>query len=149
MLCENCHQKEANVKISKLIGSEKIMMIFCLDCAKQDCVSSLLSELSKKFGNNISILINKHLSKKAVQFRQSFQFGIPECFDTVYDQQQIPLWKINKNNFQIVDKNNIMRFSNENSTDDLEHKLEIAIQQENYELAAKLRDRIREIKRDK
>jgi len=42
-----------------------------------------------------------------------------------------------------------MRFSNENSTDDLEHKLEIAIQQENYELAAKLRDRIREIKRDK
>jgi len=165
LLCENCHKREAKVKLTQVIGSEKKSLNLCFDCAEKQGLNNPMLDISKVFGKIIIALLSEHLAVKYTEaekdedvqgacngcgivwrdFQKTGRLGCPECYDTYVDELKILLRRLHGNNRHIGAKSRETVNGKKESENSLKNKLRKAIQNEEYELAAQLRDRIREI----
>lgn len=163
MICENCHQREAVVKFTQVIGNKKKTLNYCQECAEKEGLNNPMMDISKVFGKIIIALLSEHLSSKSQQtiteedkklicevchlswadFKKFGRLGCPNCYETFHVHLNTLLRRIHGSNRHFGKKIKIKQHGNR-SMPLLRRKLKKAIADENFELAAVLRDQIRE-----
>ncbi|MGB9749687.1 MAG: UvrB/UvrC motif-containing protein [Caldisericia bacterium] len=169
MLCDICKKREADIYITEFINSENKTLHICNICASKLGIKGILKELNIPFDENIlkkllelmpGIVEEEKKEKvcptcntKFVDFEKSGFFGCPDCYKTFKDELRPILLNLH-GNVKHIGKKKGEKFTIdttfENEIKKLRRELEYAIEEERYEDAAKIRDKINElIKNDK
>ncbi len=151
MLCDKCNKRESIVRITVLTDGKSKMLSLCEKCLEQQGIDSLIiNNIASIYGGIILDLLSKYLSFKVnnddfLKDGEICSWEIDEEFHQEFNQYEN---QSNNNNFhaEINEENKSSRV--EISTHNLQKRLDQAIEEENYELAAKLRDKIIELKRE-
>ncbi len=159
MLCQNCKKNEANMHMKRIINGSATEVHLCSDCARSlgygDSFGSfglgfsdLFSDLLGRTENSISGASQLRCSLCGKSFNdiaESGRVGCAECYITFYDKLLPTLRKVHgKATHQgKVPLNQTEAKSQTNvDIDSLKQELKNAVEREDYELAAKLRDHI-------
>jgi len=161
MLCQNCQKNVANVHFTQILNSKKAELYLCEDCAKEKGQISFGSQLSlNDFFTGLigfehsnpyikSTQLKQHSCEKCgmsyEEFQKTGKFGCSNCYEIFKDRLR-PLLKrlhggIEHNGKVPVKVSKKMMASNE--IDELKNLLNRAVQTEEYEKAAELRDKIK------
>lgn len=161
MICDKCGQNQANIHYTEIVNGNKNEVHLCDKCAHEKEMSSPFSIhhlLTGLLDNQIDgkMKIDYVEPKKCKvcgmtygKFKETGKFGCSECY-TSFNDRLDPLFKKihghnihtgkipNKAGSYIKTKKDIQK---------LKSDLENAIQKEEFEKAAELRDKIRDLKR--
>ncbi len=173
MLCERCKQREATVHLTEIIRNEKTEVHLCDHCARDMGLSSHGGGFSLTVSDMMSFLDAKEMTDMVdsntcatcgwtlIDYKRTGKLGCADCYSffkesltpilagyhgSTYHIGKMPLKYIehrkSKGMIDVVRSKNVATLS----LHDLEKMLEIAVQNENYEEAAKLRDEIKRLK---
>lgn len=167
MFCERCQKRPATVHITKVVNQQKTEEHLCEVCAQEHSelgysVVPSFPSIQQLFFTllNQPELVPGKLSvspggtKKCPecetsysQFTQEGKFGCSECYQGFSDQLEHLLRRIHGNTRHCgkVPRRGGRAISEKRQMDDLRAELKNAIRQEEFERAAVLRDRIREM----
>lgn len=167
MLCDECQKEPACVHITKVINQQKIEKHLCEQCAQK------AGEIMSKgiiFGSKFSIhdflkeMFDYTLTENACptlepvcsdcglsysEFCQSGKFGCSGCYQAFAGQLEPLIKRIHgtAEHTGKIPKRGGRRLGVEQQIKRLRHKLEQHVTREEYELAAQLRDEIKELER--
>lgn len=164
MLCDICKKREANIYITEIINSEKKNLYICEICASKLGIKGILKELSIPFDENILKkflellpgMVEEDKKEKScsvcglkfIDFEKSGFLGCPNCYKTFKDELRPILLNLH-GNVKHVGKKKGEKFSIESFFESelkrLKKELEYAIEEERYEDAAKIRDKINKL----
>ncbi len=163
MLCQNCGKYEATTHVKRIINGESAEAHLCIDCAKALGYTDVFGGFGNTFGDLLGSFFNEPqvatLSSRTVRCEKcgntfndivnSGKIGCADCYTTFYDKLLPSLQRIHgktrhegKNPTVIKAEVNTQVDTLEN----LENELKIAIQEQNFEKAAELRDKINSLK---
>lgn len=162
MLCDICHVREATIRFTQVYNLKKKELNICKVCAEEKGFSNPLVGLQKLFG---SLLFLTQLEKEEPEYDQkdvelrckscnltwkAFQkeglLGCKGCYSAFDEKLKVLLRRIHGSNKHIGNRPSNRRILEKKpDLQALKNKLKIAINKEDYEQAAKLRDRIRDI----
>ena len=162
MLCQNCHQRPAQIHITKIIAGEKKELHLCDQCASlQDIfnnsfnLQSFLSNLLDMEGDSshydfshINDFRCSGCGMRYESFKKYGKFGCEECYHS-FGAAVNPL--IKKMHGTDQHKGKIVKYAGESirlkrDIQDLNNQLKTAIENEEYEKAAEFRDQIKVLK---
>ncbi|MPQ42349.1 UvrB/UvrC motif-containing protein [Clostridium tarantellae] len=164
MLCEKCNKNEATISIVKIINGNREQMMVCEQCASRliDKPISNFKDLDgEEFKKLLSTLMDIPNKDKSIDFKKlkcdicnlSYKdikekeaLGCGNCYKIFYDVLN-ECNKINKNNIYQgkFPKKYGEKFQEKVKIKLLSEELKTAISTEDYEQAAKLRDKIKEL----
>jgi protein arginine kinase activator len=161
MVCDICGKKEATVHITEIINDKMAKLHLCEECAKEKGaemeehfgLSDLLAGLAD-LGANIEPEIADSIKCNFCgftyrDFKKMGRLGCSECYEA-FRKQLAPLLKRIHGADRHVGKVPLMIGKTVKETrnlQDMKIKLEKAIQGEEFEEAARLRDQIRELEK--
>ncbi len=163
MLCENCGKREATTHIKHVENGEARQLDLCSECAAnlgyEDIFGGFgfnLSELfTNFFGDNTARLPDKTVrcEKCGSSFNdivKTGKVGCAECYRTFYKKllpsiRQIH-GKVNHIGKKPTNIKEIKKPSKEDTVKRLSEELQSAVEAQNFEQAAVLRDRIKQLK---
>lgn len=168
MLCERCGKNEASVHLTRIINGKKEEMHLCEKCAGESSqfniddnnlgFQSLLSGiLNHNFSNNESSIYAESSSDDFIcqncglsyqEFTQKGLFGCEECFND-FDEKLDSLFKRIHGNIRHTGKRPVSfreKMEAESEISELNKKMQTAVKEENFEMAAEIRDKIHAIK---
>jgi protein arginine kinase activator len=166
MLCQNCNQREANVHITKIINGDKTELHLCEECAKQKQEFNISSTFS--FGMPLSfqniidgfydVMGGTHYLREQEKrcpvcnitfedFRRNGRLGCGNCY-SAFRENIVPLVRRVHGNIEHSGKvpkrtGGVLKIKRE--IDRLKEQLRVAVTNEEYEKAARLRDEIRDL----
>ncbi|MGE5474722.1 MAG: UvrB/UvrC motif-containing protein [Ignavibacteriales bacterium] len=166
MLCQQCNQKPAKVQITQTINNQKSVIYLCEACAniKQDSLIDYpfnMGNLITSIMENIYGISQAPIKEKSPtcsncgmtfeEFKSNGKFGCAKCYDA-FGTRLVPIFRrlhgssihngkvpARKTSFNIAEKELI----------NLKSMLEECIRNEEYEKAAEIRDRIKEISKER
>lgn len=164
MNCQKCHIRLATIKITQVINGNRTDFLLCPDCAQGMGLDGLIHEENEELSELISQSIreaqeeieqmadiecsNCHLNFK--EFFGSGLLGCPQCYDD-FDEYIKPLIRRYHGTTSHQKTKELVY-----NTDDIKYQLIIlkkelaqALQSEDFESAAKLRDKIKSIEKKK
>lgn len=166
MLCDNCNKKKATVHLTEIIDEQMSEMHLCESCAKEKSVqmeqqfglADLLAGLSD-FGKQVKDVEDADLKCSNCgltydDFRKLGRLGCSDCYESFKSHLAPLLKKIHGSNhysgkgpvgFSEMKKEEIAVVDDDVQA--LKEQLLEAIGTEDFELAAKLRDKIHEIEK--
>lgn len=158
MLCQNCQKRVANVKFTQIKNNTKIDMYLCEQCASELGQTEFVAPfgfndlLYGLFGTQImqdppSTLKCKNCGMEYSEFLKSSRVGCSQCYKA-FETKLDPIIRRLHGNVEHHGKipNRVSsNVSVPNEIEKLKQLLNEAIQKEEYEEAAKLRDRIRSL----
>ncbi len=168
MLCQNCGKNKASIHLTRIINGKKEELHLCESCAKKnenlifqtDNNFAFQSLLSGVLNNNLSTK-NESLFKKNTnednfcqrcglsntEFSKNGLLGCTDCYKKFEDMLE-PLFKRIHGNIRHIGKKP-SRYSikkeNEKVVGILKDKMKKAVEEENFEKAAEIRDQINDI----
>ena len=161
MKCQNCGKREAVVDYTQVIDGSKLHLHLCDKCASEmkigmdfmfdvdDVFSTFFNGISNvQVLNDVEVLKCKTCGSTYNDFRNAGKFGCADCYETFSGELDSVLKRLHGNNRHVKgDRKRIdaKKHTTENKIEDLKLKLKECIQKEEYEEAAKLRDRIKEL----
>ncbi|MFH1855803.1 MAG: UvrB/UvrC motif-containing protein [Candidatus Omnitrophota bacterium] len=164
MLCEICGKRKATVHITESINDKTIEMHICEKCAAEKGVieteafgmSDLLAGLAG-FGTGLK---TKKLEKTEVcpkcgmtfeDFKKTGRFGCAVCYETFKGAILPLLQRIHgsAHHFGKFPVGVLGEERKESMLEELQNKLKTAIEKEEFEEAARLRDKIKELQEGK
>jgi protein arginine kinase activator len=162
MLCELCKKRNAKIYVKKVENGRMVEYNLCEICASQIMGQTIdISDIDGEFLHSLSDLLTgftypetepvKELKCQDCgmtysEFQQTGKFGCGKCYETFSDQL-IPLLKSIQGAVQHAGKNppgKELRVELKKLKEDLK----ISIKKEEYERAAVIRDKIRELEND-
>ena len=160
MLCCACKEKPATVHLTQIVGDKMQKLDLCEDCAKtkgvSDPTSFNLADADVLFGLGASQEIDQTSGTETkcsrcgftqADFKKSGRLGCPECYKTFAESLENLLKTMHKGTRHAGKVPAALRESREQSDrlKQLQKKLAKAIDDENFEQAASLRDEIKHI----
>lgn len=169
MLCQICKKRPANVHMTKIINGEKSEIHICEQCAKENEVTGINKSIIGytepfSFSNILEGLMDfpgtgslKHDAPLSVkcpvcgleyeEFKKTGMLGCSECYKAFGDRIE-PIVKRIHGNVQHTGKvprrtGGVIRLKRD--IERLKYELKVAVDNEEYEKAAKIRDKIREL----
>lgn len=152
MICEKCGKNNATVMYTQIVNGQKSSLNICSACASQESIfdnfGSLLSFGSRESSSNT---ICPCCSMTLAEFTRRGKVGCGECYNTFRNHAAAMLKKIHGTakhvDISSAESHEKKEGKNEevNEIDALRKKLTDAIENENFEEAALLRDKIREM----
>jgi len=160
MMCDICGKKKATVHLTEIVDEQMSEMHLCEKCARQKSsqmeqqfgLADLLAGLgdfSKQIEDTEKVdLVCAHCGLKYEDFRKFGRLGCSECYENFKMHLSTLLKKIHGSNCHFgkmpvkmtqTDKATVA------SLQDLKNKLAHAVQAEDFEKAAQLRDNIRDL----
>lgn len=150
MLCEKCNKNKAIIKYTQNINGNKVDYNLCSNCFN---IINNNNFIYNFFSNNL--LNNTYENKLRCslcnttfdKFKNTGKIGCSNCYDVFKPKLDYIFNDIQEKNIHIGKKpKNIDLYNqNQNNINLLRDKLNIAIKNEDYEEAIKLRDKIREL----
>lgn len=155
MKCETCNKKHANVHITEIHGEKKKERHLCEECAQKvsnsftkmpspsDILTNLISQVAPEIGE-MSKIVCPVCNISFLEFRSQGRLGCPMDY-TAFEKGLIPLLEKMHGNSQhigkappaagkeVIKKNRLIQ---------LRKDLNYAVENENYENAATIRDEI-------
>lgn len=170
MLCERCGDSEASVHLTRITNGKKEEIHLCEECARKSSqlnlngnnlsFQSLLSGiLNHDFSNENSSVLENNNSQKLVcqncgmsyqEFTNRGLFGCEECFN-VFESKLDDLFKKIHGNIRHTGKYPLsfqQKLEAKSEITDLKKEMKSAVERENFEKAAEIRDKIHAIKKD-
>lgn len=149
MLCEKCMANTANLHLSQIINGEKTELHVCTSCAAKMGYLGSNSMFMDLFFNQIQPPVHPPCPGCRMtyeKYKNIRRFGCEKCYTHFSKLVEPILQKVHHSTAHRgkVPKSLGGSVEAARRLEDLRRRLEEAIQQENYELAAKLRDKIRE-----
>ena len=177
MLCQNCNKNEATVKYTEIINGEKREVMLCEECSRELGIghmnfnmpidfSSFFGDLLEGYEDNSFMPLltaNKQLkcnncNMSFDEFMEQGKFGCEKCYDAFSPKIDSILKRIQGSNRYagrklVGNKESKIEFEEkpekkETEKEKLQRELKEAIEKENYEEAAKIRDKIKELKEE-
>ena len=161
MLCQNCERSEATTHIKRVVNGDTAESHLCADCAAHlgygDFFSGFGLNLGELFGGVYENGLVGQAKVKAVRCPKcgcSFEdivrdgkLGCAQCYTTFYDKLLPSLQRIHG---RIEHNGKISQVAGEatkkkSRLEELREELGAAIEEQNFEQAAKLRDEIKEM----
>ena len=163
MLCQNCGKYEATTHVKRIVNGESAEAHLCSDCAKALGYNDVFGGFGNTFGDllgsffgepQVSAISSRtlHCEKCGNTFNDivnSGKIGCADCYTTFYDKLLPSLQRIHGKTRHEGKNPTIIKAevtNVENPIEDLEEQLRIAIDEQNFEKAAQLRDKINELK---
>ncbi len=164
MICDICKNKEATIYITEVINGKKKSLRLCFECATNLGLKGILKELNIPYDENI---IKKFLSlmpgfvdevkdekvcdkcgTKFEEFKKSGFLGCSDCYNT-FKHDLRPIILNLHGSMKHTGKRKGEKFTPRTTIDEkikkLKKELEYAIEEERYEDAAKIRDKLKEL----
>jgi protein arginine kinase activator len=159
MQCSICKEKPATVHLTQIVGDKMQKLDLCEDCAKDKGVNDpagfALADLMLGLGASQEIeQAGGGVETKCprcgftqADFKKSGRLGCPECYDTFAEGLSSLLKTMHKGTHHVGKAPEALRASRENADrlKVLQKKLAKAIEAEDFEQAAVLRDEINRI----
>lgn len=171
MLCDNCGKREAAVHFKQIVKDKVTELHLCENCAEEKGLFSFGPpahfegyhfELADLLAGLAGLTGPQELMKKGNfrcqncglsydDFRKLGRFGCSECYSTFQKDLEPLLKKIHGSNRHHgrYPRRISGKLREKTEPEDLRRELERAIQLEEFEKAAQLRDRIRELERQR
>ncbi|WP_277302010.1 UvrB/UvrC motif-containing protein [Veillonella caviae] len=170
MKCDHCKENEATVHMTNIVNNKKTEQHLCSTCASELQQNGGLSPFSSfvndmwdnsfftnefftnmVYPNHLLQVQNQqrcpHCGNTFEDFNRFGRFGCAHCYDTFEDQIESLVQRIQgSSNYEgkaPSKSSNIFKAQYE--IKQLRHQLELAIQEEQFEEAARLRDKIKEL----
>ncbi len=152
MLCEKCGKNNATVLYTQIVNGKKSSLNLCSQCASGESIfdnfGSLLSFGTRgESRQSVCPCCGMTLS----EFARKGRMGCGECYKTFRTQTKSMLQKIHGTSVHTTESLKVedtpvpeVKKEEKSELDILKDKLKEAIETENYEEAAKIRDEIRE-----
>lgn len=162
MICQNCNKNDATLHMKRIINGSAAEVHLCSDCARSLGYGEAFSGFGLGFGHLLGELLSSGEVGSANSMRcpacgKSFEeiaedgkMGCAECYAVFYDRLLPTLNKIHGKSSYMGSKPQ-MRGNNRGSVanlDELKIALSEAVERQDFELAASLRDRINDIVRE-
>ena len=161
MLCDKCKSNEANVKYQIIINGNKDSMNLCNDCAGKMGISLSFKQNEMEVNDFIASVFGSGLGQHKVvvkkcevcgyelaSYNKSGLLGCDKCYDSFRKELEPAIRKMHGNINHIGLKEGLSDLINkekELSLNSIRMELQQAICTENFELAAQLRDKIKEM----
>ncbi|WP_422447014.1 UvrB/UvrC motif-containing protein [Thermoanaerobacterium sp. DL9XJH110] len=174
MMCQECQKRPATVHITKIVNGEKSQMHLCEECAREKHLGFSAGLNPFGFDDETDFSIGKLLSSffepenqgykqtpdslkcdrcglSFPRFTQTGRFGCSHCYDAFKGQLDPMLRRIHGKTFHVgkVPRRSGSEIRIKNELNRLKRELQEAINAEEYERAAVLRDRIKELEQKK
>jgi protein arginine kinase activator len=159
MLCDVCKEAEATVHLTQVINGKVQKVDLCETCAKEKGVSDpagfSLADLLLGLGAGENIQPEPGMVRCSVcgltqaDFKKTGRLGCSHCYDTFNEGLSALLKGMHRGTQHVgkVPPSAARRMEREKQLRDLRQDLDKAIDSENYELAASLRDKIRSLEK--
>ena len=170
MLCDNCGKNEATIKLTQVINGKKTEMMICEECGKKMGITEINFEMPIDLSNFLGDFISKQENEEMMpfdipnatlkcnkcnmtyeEFLNTGKFGCEECYNAFGYKVDSLLKRIQRTDKYIGRKanhnenNKIQENKNVSRLEKLQQELKLAIKEERYEDAAKIRDEIKNI----
>lgn len=165
MLCEECKKRSANVHLTKIIGDQKTEMHLCQQCAAERGELGFLGNVQINFPNILSGFFDldqdfqvgdswqKDLDRcpscdlSYRDFRELGQLGCSHCYETFGQQMEPILRRIHGHTRHTgkVPSKHEGQLKLQRQIEELRSQLKEVISREEYEKAAEIRDKIRDL----
>ena len=162
MLCQNCGKYEATSHVKRIVNGESAEAHLCSDCAKALGYNDVFGGFGNTFGDLLGSFFGEPqvsaISSRTIRCEKcgntfndivnSGKIGCADCYTTFYDKLLPSLQRIHGKTRHEGKNPTIIKaeVTNVNPIEDLEEQLRIAIDEQNFEKAAQLRDKINELK---
>jgi protein arginine kinase activator len=166
MLCQECGKRQATLHFTKIVNGEKTEFHICEVCAKEK--GEALPGMNNTFSihNLLSGLLNFDTANGTVnpaysqtmqcqkcgltysQFSRSGRFGCSACYRTFGNRLEPLFRKVHSGNvthFGKIPRRSGNMIKVKRDLQEMKQRLQQAIHNEEFELAAQLRDQIREL----
>ncbi|MBR0536395.1 MAG: UvrB/UvrC motif-containing protein [Clostridia bacterium] len=153
MICQNCNKNEANMHMKRIVNGRAAEVHLCKDCARSlgygeaftgFGFGGLLGELLSK-GEQIGSSVRcSFCGKSFEEIAGDGKMGCAECYNIFYDKLLPSLNRIH-GKASYSGSRPQKEASVELRIEELKVALKAAVEQQNFELAATLRDRINDI----
>jgi protein arginine kinase activator len=154
MLCDICHKNIATVHLTEVINDKVVEMHICQSCTKTEEFKENVS-IQELLGGLMDITETNKKEKISLKcpgcgltyddFRKKARLGCGKCYP-IFKQQLLPLLKKIHGSIHYNGKmpvNSEPKISKENKAEELQKRLDMAIQLEEFEEAARLRDELK------
>ena len=160
MLCDKCGQRTATTHIKTSINGIVEVHHLCPDCAKEHSGGSsvmLDSLIGSFFGESLKSQPITDNRKRCDgcgmcfdEIAQSGKVGCDKCYETFLEQLLPSLQRMHGRSRHAgkVPNRIVIEESTEDKIAELNNQMQKAIETQDFELAAKLRDQIKELKED-
>lgn len=155
MLCEKCNTNPAAVTLTKVINGKKSVMKLCVACAQENNIYNSLN-MDMGFSSLFSSFFNENeipsgdeacpvCSMTKSEFIKKGKPGCANCYSAFEASMKPLLRKIHSTTTHTGKVYGKGSAPSENKIDLLKAQLKEAIEKEEYEKAARIRDEIREM----
>ena len=163
MLCQNCGKYEATTHIKRIVNGEATEAHLCSECAKSLGYGSVFPDFGFGFSDMLSSLFEPvgigalsnsvlRCDKCGCSFNdivKSGKVGCSNCYETFYDKLTPSIERIHGHTHHEGKIANGSPVQKKNSKiEELKEKLDAAVDIQDYETAAKLRDEIKALEQE-
>lgn len=160
MLCQNCGKQEATTHIKRIVNGAATELHLCGDCARSLGYQSAFSDFGFGFSDMLSSLFEPAgigaLSNSVLRCEKcgcsfndivkSGKLGCADCYETFYDKLLPSIERIHGRTRHVGKMANGSPIQKKNTKlEELKEKLQAAVDVQDYETAAKLRDEIKSL----
>ncbi len=154
LICQNCNKNEANMHMKRIINGRAAEVHLCSDCARSLGYGEAFSGFGLGLGELFGELLGKTdgaasgaycpgCGKYFDEIVSDGKMGCAECYGVFYDKLLPSLRRIHGKATYVGSKPALQNgVSLEEKVEELKNKLSDAIAEQNFELAAQLRDEI-------
>ncbi len=170
MLCQKCKKNEANTHVKSVVNGQYEEYMLCSECAKEMGYTNLWSDMHSDFNSILGSFFSNALPEKSQATRcpvcsstyhdiaKSGKVGCANCYELFLSELMPSVRRIHGNTTHCGKRPNLVENSEvkepqlkseASAVDKLKVQLQAAIEEQNFELAAKLRDKIKEMEESK
>lgn len=151
MICSNCGKNNASITYKQNINGKKITLNLCDNCAHEIGIFNSLDDIFSPMILDFEYVLPEEIKCKKCgytlsKYRSTGLFGCDECYNTFKKEIDEILLKIQGKNRQIKEEKNIKKESI-NQVDKLKQELQELVNQEKFEEAAVIRDKIKDLEK--
>lgn len=159
MLCEKCKQREATTHVRNRVNSRYSEYMLCDECAREMGFSSFISDMHSDFTSFFDSLLSNALPERSGATRcrkcgasytdilNDRRVGCEECYSTFKDELSKGIKRVHGSSSYVgkVPKAYEEQIRKENEIKKLKEELDECVKAQQYEKAAQIRDRIKEM----
>jgi protein arginine kinase activator len=162
MLCQNCQKRIANIQVTQVSNNGKNVIYLCEQCAREEgkFITGAPLSVNDFFSGLIGFPVRPSVAEQQLvcekcgmsyeEFKKVGKLGCENCYQ-VYGEKLVPLLRRLHGNLQYhgkVPKKIFETSKVSKEIDLLKEQLDKAVKNEEYERAAEIRDKIRELERN-